>query len=640
MILDSCPSCGRSLSVHSMDETLTACPHCSTPFILRSLESGSSGLNLVEFDKSLAERLSKIAASDGRYEIRSLLGLGSMGCVFEAFAHDGRIVALKVSTRTNASNVARFRREGQILLAIDNPHVVRILDVGEMGGFLYLAEEYVSGGTLQDQLDGGGTLSVAESSGIAFDCLAGLDACHRRGVVHRDLKPANILIKQDGRALIADLSLAKDYGADNRLTLLGAQLGTPKYWSPEQARGEPVGVASDLFSMGLILYEMVSGQPGLPCSSMSDGLKRGVCCEIVPLALVAPSVPSHVADVIHRALAFRIDDRHASAEEFALRLRRALGSSIATKTTASNFPQAAVRKVTTRRAWAMMLGLLVAVVFAGIEAFRLISLPKSAPEIVQMTMKTASTAVADSDDLVRIPGGSFSMGVTNDLSFGAAPHRVTVGVFWIDRHEVTNRRFSRFVAATRYTTDAERSGVGFRLEKDRWVSVQGLTWRHSSPDARPLEEILDQPVVQVSFNDALAFCQWAGKRLPTEAEWEKAARGGLEGAQYPWGNDDPNGRACFGSERGPHVVGQYPANEYGLCDVAGNVREWCADWFGPFDGDLETIDPTGPKIGSQRVVRGGGFDRPALELACASRTSAEPRMSFSDVGFRTVKSTR
>jgi formylglycine-generating enzyme required for sulfatase activity len=233
---------------------------------------------------------------------------------------------------------------------------------------------------------------------------------------------------------------------------------------------------------------------------------------------------------------------------------------------------------------------------------------------------------------------------------------------------VTNNEFAAFVDATGYVTDAERYGWTFvfhlLLPDDYpptraaaatpwWRQSEGGDWRHPFGPQSDLDGLADHPVVHVSWNDAVAFCSWAGVRLPTEAEWERAARGGLEGATYPWGDEfAPDGVTRCNIFEGtfPGVntgadgfVGTAPVdafqpNGFGLHNVAGNVWEWCHDWFDPMFHRTDTrTNPTGPPDGRQRVMRGGSYlchDSYCDRYKLSARSSNEPDASTGNIGFR------
>lgn len=251
--------------------------------------------------------------------------------------------------------------------------------------------------------------------------------------------------------------------------------------------------------------------------------------------------------------------------------------------------------------------------------------------------------------------------------------RVRVAAFRIAETAVTNAQFATFCKATGYVTLAEEEGWSpvfhllaplgpARVSSDVpwWIAVDGASWRH--PRGPGSEATANHPVVHVSHDDALAYCEWAGVRLPTEAEWEFAARGGLEQARFPWGDDllDKRGRwqaNIFQGEfplhhtaedgfLGTAPVKSYAPNGHGLYQVAGNVWEWCGDWFTPHphpgaltrDGHGEVVvDPTGPASGSERVMRGGSYlchDSYCDRYRVAARSRQLPDSTSGNLGFR------
>jgi len=224
---------------------------------------------------------------------------------------------------------------------------------------------------------------------------------------------------------------------------------------------------------------------------------------------------------------------------------------------------------------------------------------------------------------VWIPPGPFLMGSEDEEARSAEMpvHEVRVSGFYMDIYPVTNAQYARFVEET-----------GHRPPKGGW---KWSKWKKKNPP----EGFENCPVVLVSWQDAQNYCEWAGKRLPTEAEWEKAARGGLEGKKYPWGDTIEPGHANYEDDVGRTTpVGSYPPNGYGLYDVAGNVWEWCADWF---DEGYYAIspeeDPQGPESGSHRVLRGGCWHRDATSLRCSNRYRHDPNHPVNTIGFRCVR---
>jgi formylglycine-generating enzyme required for sulfatase activity len=270
----------------------------------------------------------------------------------------------------------------------------------------------------------------------------------------------------------------------------------------------------------------------------------------------------------------------------------------------------------------------------------------------------------DGAEMVLVPVGEFWMGSTVEETGQAVaqckrdgvpeatckePHQrdltrrlVYLDSFYLDRYEVTNALFEKFVRATGHRTTAEHdgdAGVSRRISgKLQYLMVKGATWR--SPAGPGSTAPQDHPVVQVSWDDAQAYCRWAGKRLPTEAEWEKAARG-PDGRRQPWGNTWEKDRARFDDNRGFFAkettapVGSYPsgASPFGILDLAGNVWEWVQDWYGLYDsGTLR--NPTGPSSGQLRVVRGGAWDNAGWNLQSVFRGKNAPTHRSNAHGFR------
>lgn len=276
--------------------------------------------------------------------------------------------------------------------------------------------------------------------------------------------------------------------------------------------------------------------------------------------------------------------------------------------------------------------------------------------------------------LVAIPAGEFMMGSDAPAAVpddGEGPaRRVAVSAFAIAPTAVSNREFAEFVRATRYVTDAERHGSSFvfylqvpeRTRHDAravasgipwWVPIADACWQRPEGPGSQIHGRPDHPVVHVSWNDCQAYCDWAGVRLPTEAEWEIAARGGLERATFPWGESlaDAEGlprcnvwRGVFpnapadGWVPGPVPVGSYEANGFGLYNVCGNVWEWCADWFSSrYHRETAMTDPVFTQPTGRRSMRGGSFlchDSYCNRYRVAARSSNTPESSASNCGFR------
>lgn len=245
----------------------------------------------------------------------------------------------------------------------------------------------------------------------------------------------------------------------------------------------------------------------------------------------------------------------------------------------------------------------------------------------------------DTEEMILAPECTFLMGGSEDgRNNNERPRRhVSLDSFAIDAYEVTNREFEQFVEATGYITDAEKRGQGW-IWDEGWREQQGANWRHPNGPSSSIERIMDHPVVQVSWNDADAYCRWRRKRLPTEAEWECSCRAGTK-TRYSVGNtiahDDANysGTGKVDRWEGTSPVGSFPPNPWGLYDMHGNVWEWCADWYDGYQADDQT-DPTGPPKGKQHVLRGGSWSSFGDDCRSSSRSSGRADDRAGYYGFR------
>lgn len=297
------------------------------------------------------------------------------------------------------------------------------------------------------------------------------------------------------------------------------------------------------------------------------------------------------------------------------------------------------------------------------------------PDTVQHDTSTSKKRIEE--EMTYIPGGEFLMGTTDPESFpedGERPiHKVHVHPFLMDIHTVTNVEFAEFIQETGYKTESELyqwSFVFYHLlpvgseqyvkqqvpQTSWWLVVEGADWRHPEGPDSNIEDRRDHPVIQVSWNDAMAYCKWVNKRLPTEAEREFAARGGLEQNIYPWGNElTPEGEHKCNIWQGDFPkhntledgyfatapAQSFPTNQYGLYNVSGNVWEWCSDWFAKNIHKRGGRDnPQGPDSGTDKVMKGGSYlchYSYCNRYRVAARTGNTPDSSTGNIGFRCVK---
>ncbi|MBI3360139.1 MAG: SUMF1/EgtB/PvdO family nonheme iron enzyme [Chloroflexi bacterium] len=614
----------------------------------------------------------------GRYKIIRELGQGGMAMVY--LAHDplfDRQVAVKVLSLyllQDPSFRSRFEREAKVIAALEHEAIVPVYDVGEYVQQPYLVMRFMPGGTLAERISEG-PMPWPEIVRILFRVAGALDEAHAHKIVHRDLKPQNILFDSKGDPFLSDFGLAKISGPTASYTGT-AIVGTPSYMSPEQAKGETLDGRSDVYTLAVILYEMITGR--LPYDADTPmGLAVKHIVEPVPnIRSVKPDLSQECEALMTRALAKDPANRFASAGEMARALAdlpevKALGSEAAVPTLKIVRPEAqGVRRQPSDRlpgpdesaaaaasrpgaGFQRLLsaipggrvGLIVVAVIVflalGTGAFALItgSGRATATTVATNAVRTPVTAVAgaatptgdaatvapgatmvspvDKAVLVYVPAGSFLMG--SDLGgLDERPvHKVTVNGFWIDRTEVTNAQYAQCVAAGACQPPSNTSSASHSL-------YYGDT------------KFDNFPVLYVVWDSAVTYCKWAGKRLPTEAEWEKAAAG-TDQRLYPWGKDAPTKNLLNFSSRDTVAVGSYPdgASPYGALDMAGNVSEWVSDWYSEsYYSESSEKNPTGPTSGQYRVLRGGAWNTNEFASRTADQFRIDPTTAFAFTGFR------
>jgi sulfatase modifying factor 1 len=300
----------------------------------------------------------------------------------------------------------------------------------------------------------------------------------------------------------------------------------------------------------------------------------------------------------------------------------------------------------------------------------------SGNQIKEHVSNSKSNSSASKAGMILIPGGKFLMGsesVDSILLDGEGPIReVEVSPFYMDECTVTNKEFKNFVEQTAYKTEAEIYGWSFVFhlfvseneavkvnqivqQTPWWWVVEGANWKSPEGPDSTVNNRMDHPVIHISWNDANAYCKWAGKRLPTEAEWEIAARGGLVQKKYAWGDElfpygehfcniwqgkFPRENTADDGFSGTAPVKTYKPNNFGLYQIAGNVWEWCGDWFGSSKYlDSPINNPTGPLKGETKVMRGGSYlchESYCNRYRVAARTSNTPDSSTGNIGFRCI----
>ncbi|MBN1810791.1 MAG: SUMF1/EgtB/PvdO family nonheme iron enzyme [Anaerolineae bacterium] len=630
----------------------------------------------------------------GKYEILEELGRGGFAVVYKARDTTlNRVVALKVlhpQLTADPKFVQRFHQEAQIAAQLNHPHIVTIHEIGEEAGRHYLAMAFLPGRTLDKRL-AKGPPAVGQAISIVEQVADALGAIHKRGLVHRDIKPANIMVDDEGHATLLDFGIVRA-AEGTRLTTSMAILGTPEYMAPEQAdpaEVEEIDWRADVYALGAVAYEMLVGRPPFTGKSPTKVLYQHVHEPPPEPTALNPNLPAGLEPVLLKALAKQRENRFQQAQTFAAQMRQSL---LAKDQTVQQ--ESPPRRLRSRRisAWVWIagiaLGLLIAipVVLGAIPWLqqKATPVPSSAPTqsptqqatyvpteppIETSTPAPGDARVRPTDGMVMVyaRAGKFKMGSDDDdvdyalqvcseyrdqcrpssLEDEQPAHDVTLDGFWIDQTEVTNAQYAAFLNAQGNQMAGEKTWLNIEAE-DCLIEKNG-------DEFHPKSGYTDHPVIEVSWYGAAAYCEWVGARLPTEAEWEYAARG-EKGDVYPWGHefecsrgnfddettmDDyvvPGGEGCDGYERTAPVGSfQDGASWCGALDMAGNVWEWVADWYGDYPSGAQT-NPTGAGTGDARVLRGGSWYHDPYYVRSANRYGKTPGWADGGAGFRCARS--
>jgi eukaryotic-like serine/threonine-protein kinase len=584
----------------------------------------------------------------------------------------------------------RLEREAFIQSQLDHQNIVRVYDFVALGDTTCIVMEYVPGRDLRKMIAREtGPIAAQRALKLFKQVLAAIDYAHHfiyldksgarhQGIIHRDLKPANILVTPDDVVKVTDFGIVKVRGVKGG-TQMGFNPGTPEYMSPEQARGRELDQRSDIYSLGVVLYEMLTGH--VPFEGDGSGtsdyeIRRGhIEMPVPPLATYYPGISPELEKVVLKSLEKNPDDRYQTAQQFCETIEdfedtgtaritgRMIGarqtvihegrgtgrqqladaptvgigdtvltdpsrssSGIPSYTVAANaannsannaaghdfdnYPRSNVANRPQEQKSKLPLIVSIAAVLlvsAGVAYW----LTKS----VTNSGSTNPPPATVPQGMISIPGGEFTMGRDDGSEYEKPAHKVTVAPFLIDKHEVTNEQYADFVRLTNRTAPKH--------------------WEEGS--YTPGEA--NFPVTNVSWFDARDYCQSRNKRLPTEEEWEFAARG-KENLLYPYGNEwKPQFSSASPSlqQLGKlSAVGSYPdgASPFQVFDMAGNVAEWTASDYRPYPNSTAKPDE------GNKIIRGGSFQNLPSQQTTTDRRFNLPARTFDYIGFRCAKDAR
>ena len=568
----------------------------------------------------------------GDYQVLNTLGRGPVGTTYHVISRVlGKEFAMKSLTLLDNFSLEWLdRQEAQvsILGKLTHIHIDRVISSGRAGKFWYTLKDYAHDGdgnscNLRQYIERHGRrLSHHQVFHITMQILEALlyaaeykDTLHE-GVFHGNLKPENILVAFSSRSDSYSVKMRslpfevrvsdfQPYGLIDEAVILAYFCHRKDVWedvsehisdkalrdalisvyrpfdyrAPEMKKHTLPSAQSDIFSLGVMIYEMLTGE--IPCGKFPLLSKR------------RPDISPFWDEIINKCLQYDPGKRYTSPRELLGELQKNFDNGMGEENIGN-----------------------------------VVKIP------VEQSLKAGSKEGRGSltpPGMVYIPAGSFFVGSSECGEDALPQHECSSSGFYIDRVPVTNGLFARFVQETGYVTEAEE-GEGAPLWGDgQWKVLPGVSWR--SPLGVTIPQDFDlHPVTQVTYTDALAYAEWAGRRLPTEEEWEYASRGGQKDIHYPWGNTITRSNANFSGENTTPVM-QYQANGYGLYDIAGNVWEWTTSWYKAYPGNAVE----NPHFGENyKVVRGGAWMYDGFHCMVSYRNANQPAHCYPTLGFRTA----
>jgi len=577
-----------------------------------------------------------IGKTIGRVRIDKYLARGGMAEVYlGSHLSLDRAVAVKVLhsyIEEDPGLLTRFQREAKVVAALRHPNIVQIFDFDATDGHPYIVMEYLKGPTLSTYLrrlhERNERIPTHQVARLLKALTSALDYAHGQGVIHRDIKPANIMLHgkadeisldqpltSDVEAVLTDFGLVRIEHAASQ-TASGMVSGTPSYMSPEQARGDKTDNRTDIYSLGVVLYEMLAGRVPFEADSTMSVMYMQINEPPPPIPGVTPAVQA----VMNRALAKNPNDRYQTCREMALDLFLALGMTAEAETIIGSLPEASRQrakldskaeqpKAATKRR-PLIIGIAIVsvlcIIGVAVGALGLFSkfsgaatpsdtqAPASENTPATSSPSTNAAGPSDTTNMIAIKADTYEVGVDPADQYHTAPIQVSLSDFLIDKYQVTNAQFAEYVTAT----------------------------GSQPPEVWPGGD--DHPVRGVTWDQADAYCGWVKKHLPTEAEWEAAGRGSGSSPQlYPWGDDATAGGKTFSlPDQDTYPVGSesFNTSPLGVSDLVGNVWEWVGEPY-------STVQD------GYKILRGGRFGLPQ-DLAYRLAVAPDDTRFIKYAGFR------
>jgi formylglycine-generating enzyme len=566
----------------------------------------------------------------GDYQVLTLLGYSPIGTTYHVIHPTiGKEFALKTLSRPPALPLEWFdtlEAQTTLLGKLTHANIDRIIGSGHVEDIWFCIKDFYhdekgSSCNLDTYMQQhNGRLSPYQTFHILKNVLQALiyaleyEDAHHHNICHGNLKPSNILLSHTAavesvhhhkkvhlpfEVYVSDFhpyGLPDTEKVQELYSHWSRQISRPlhhkekeqkkklisiyrqyDYMAPEYSLGSSPTPQSDVYSLGVLAYEMLTGV--VPCASFP------------PPSEIHSDIPSYWDELLHTCLHSEISQRYPSA----LELYRDLID----------------------------------------KAYDIAAEDISSPEPSSTSIASGSSSRERTSltppGMVYIPAGTFYVGSAECGEDALPQHECSTEGFYIDRTPVTNARFARFIKETGYITEAEERESGTIWSEGRWRMTPGISWKNPFGERVPTD-FDDHPVIHITYADAEAYAEWCGRRLPTEQEWEYAARGGQKNIRYPWGDTITKAYANYASDSTCAVM-NYQANGYGLYDMVGNVWEWTSCWYEAYPGNMTSSPHFGEKY---KVVKGGAWLYDAAHALISYRNANQPDRCYPTLGFRTV----